>query len=36
VVNHAQGQHGFDVLDDNETSREIIARAIAFARTHLK
>jgi acetyl esterase/lipase len=32
---HPNGQHGFDILDDDERSREIIARAIGFARTHL-
>jgi acetyl esterase/lipase len=35
LVNHADGQHGFDVLDDNERSREIIERAMAFAKVHL-
>ena len=35
LVNHADGQHGFDVLDDNERSREIIGRAFAFAKAHL-
>jgi acetyl esterase/lipase len=35
LVNHAQGQHAFDAKDDDERSREIIARAIAFARAWL-
>jgi len=34
-ANHAGGQHGFDVFDDDERSREIIARAMAFAKTRL-
>jgi acetyl esterase/lipase len=33
--NHPQGRHGFDVLDDDARSREIISHAIAFARRHL-
>jgi len=35
VMNHAAGRHGFDILDDNDRSREIIARAVAFARAHV-
>lgn len=35
VANHPQGRHAFDVLDDDERSREIIARAVEFVRTHL-
>jgi acetyl esterase/lipase len=35
LANHASGQHGFDILDDDERSREIIARAMAFARVRL-
>jgi acetyl esterase/lipase len=34
LVNHATGHHGFDVEDDNDRSREIIAQTIAFIRTH--
>lgn len=34
-ANHSEGQHAFDVLDDDERSREIIGRVIAFARAHL-
>lgn len=32
--NHAEGQHGFDVLDDNERTREIIRRILEFIRAH--
>jgi acetyl esterase/lipase len=35
LMNHPNGQHAFDVLDDNERSRQIIARALEFARPHL-
>lgn len=35
LVNHAQGQHGFDVVDDVARSREIIAHAFAFVNAHL-
>ena len=35
VLNHPQGHHGFDVLDHNARSRDIIARAMAFAGEHL-
>jgi acetyl esterase/lipase len=31
VMNHPAGRHGFDILDDDDRSREIIARAVAFA-----
>jgi acetyl esterase/lipase len=33
--NHAEGQHGFDVLDDNERTREIIKRTLEFVRAHV-
>jgi acetyl esterase/lipase len=36
VMNHPAGRHGFDVLDDDERSREIIARAVAFAQAHVR
>jgi len=36
LMNHASGRHGFDILDDDERSREIIARAVAFAQVHLR
>jgi dienelactone hydrolase len=35
VMNHAQGRHGFDVLNDDARSREIIARAFEFLKMHL-
>jgi acetyl esterase/lipase len=35
LLNHPAGQHGFDVLDDDARSREIIARTIAFLKEHL-
>jgi dienelactone hydrolase len=34
-ANHPKGRHGFDILDDDERSHEIIARAAAFVKTHL-
>jgi dienelactone hydrolase len=34
VFEHTTGQHGFDVLDDDSTSREIIAKTIAFVKAH--
>src|SRR5260370_19625677 len=34
LLNHAEGRHGFDVLDDVPRSCEIIARAIEFIRWH--
>lgn len=36
LMNHAAGRHGFDILDDDERSREIIARAVAFAQVHVR
>jgi hypothetical protein len=30
LVNYPEGQHAFDLLDDNDTSREIIVRTINF------
>ena len=36
VANHPQGHHGFDVEDDHPRTREIIARSIAFIKTHLE
>ncbi|HWC66089.1 MAG TPA: alpha/beta hydrolase, partial [Thermoanaerobaculia bacterium] len=35
VMNHATGRHGFDFLDDDARSREIIARAIEFLKGRL-
>lgn len=34
-VNHPTAPHAFDVMDDSETSREIIRRILAFMRFHL-
>lgn len=34
LVNHATGQHGFDIEDDNDRSREIIARTLEFIKAH--
>ena len=35
VMNHPRGRHGFDFLDDDARSREIIARTIEFLRARL-
>jgi len=35
VCNHAAGRHGFDILDDNQRSREIIARTMHFVKANL-
>jgi acetyl esterase/lipase len=35
LMNHPQGHHGFDILDDDARTREITARAIEFMRMHL-
>lgn len=35
-ANHPDGEHGFDVSSDTARTREIIARAIAFMKTHLQ
>jgi acetyl esterase/lipase len=35
LVNHPNGQHSFDVLDDVPRTREIIAATFAFLREHL-
>lgn len=32
--NHPEGQHGFDVLDDNRRTREIIRRTLEFIKAH--
>ncbi|MBZ5553096.1 MAG: alpha/beta hydrolase [Acidobacteriia bacterium] len=34
-VNHPQAPHAFDLVDDSETSREIIRQILAFMRFHL-
>jgi len=33
VMNHPVGRHAFDILDDDDRSREIIARTIEFIKT---
>jgi acetyl esterase/lipase len=35
LITHPSGRHGFDILDDDARSREILARTIEFLRTHL-
>jgi acetyl esterase/lipase len=35
LMTHPTGQHGFDILDDGDRSREIIARTLEFLKHHL-
>ena len=35
LFDHSEGHHGFDVVDDDERSREIIAETLAFLSRHL-
>lgn len=35
VMNHPTGRHGFDLLDNDARSREIVERAVAFLKAHL-
>jgi acetyl esterase/lipase len=35
VLNHPTGRHGFDIIDSNARSREIIQRALEFLKTNL-
>lgn len=35
LVNHATGQHAFDLLDDDDVSREVVRRMLAFLHFHL-
>jgi acetyl esterase/lipase len=35
LLNHPEGRHGFDLLDDDARSREIVARTFEFLRTRL-
>lgn len=35
LANHPRGVHAFDILTDDERSREIIRRALEFMKTHL-
>lgn len=34
-VNHAEGPHAFDLLDDSRTSRDILRQTLRFLRQHL-
>lgn len=34
-INHSSAPHAFDILDDSETSREIIRQILAFMKFHL-
>ncbi len=36
VLNHPTGRHGFDIIDNNDRSREIIAAALDFLKRRLK
>lgn len=35
LLNHPEGRHGFDVLDDDTRSREIVARTLDFVKSRL-
>jgi acetyl esterase/lipase len=35
VMNHPEGRHGFDIVDDDARSREILRRTVDFLQTHL-
>jgi len=35
LLNHPQGQHGFDILDDDARTREILARTLDFLKARL-
>jgi len=34
-VNYLQGHHAFEIVDDNERSRDVVRRTLAFFKTHL-
>ncbi len=36
LMNHPKGHHSFDVLDDDERTREIIQHTLAFLKRHLR
>jgi hypothetical protein len=36
LVNHATAPHAFDLLEESETSREVIRQVLAFLRFHLR
>ena len=35
LLNHPEGRHGFDILDDDARSKQIIRHTIEFLREHL-
>jgi acetyl esterase/lipase len=35
LLTHPQGRHGFDILDDQPRTREILTRTLDFLKTHL-
>jgi dienelactone hydrolase len=35
LVNYVEGQHGFDLVDDNDQSREVIKQTLDFMKFHL-
>jgi len=35
LVNHPNGPHAFDLMDDSETSREVVRRVLGFLKFHL-
>jgi acetyl esterase/lipase len=36
LLNHESGRHGFDILDDDERSREVLTRTLEFLKHHLR
>jgi acetyl esterase/lipase len=36
LLNHPEGRHGFDILDNDARSKEILAHTFAFLKTHLE
>jgi len=36
LLNHAEGRHGFDILDDDARSREIVGRTLEFLKARLE
>ena len=36
LLNHPTGQHGFDIMDDDARSKEILARTLEFLKNHLR
>ena len=35
LLDHPEGRHGFDILDDDDRSREIVGRTFDFLRRRL-